>query len=200
MTPPDAPGIDPGQRGRENQRLTLKLLGIAAGAFAFAFALVPLYDVLCEVTGFGNQKDLREASVVIEKPDPSRTITVDFLAELPSVGSWTFAPVKRSMTVQPGRLYEIDFVAHNLTGRATVGQAIPNIAPGKATAYFRKTECFCFVPQKFAANEQRAMPVRFIVDPALPKHLDRITLSYVLYDNSTRVGGSSGAGTRSAFN
>jgi cytochrome c oxidase assembly protein subunit 11 len=92
------------------------------------------------------------------------------------------------MKVTPGQLYEADFVARNLTGRDTVAQAVPNVSPGNATAYFRKTECFCFTPQKFVRDEQRTLPVRFVVDPALPKHLDRITLSYVLYDNSTRVG------------
>jgi cytochrome c oxidase assembly protein subunit 11 len=91
------------------------------------------------------------------------------------------------MKVHPGRLYEIDYVAHNLTGRDTVANAIPNVAPGKATAFFRKTECFCFVPQHFAKDEERVMPVRFVVDPNLPKSIDRITLSYVFHDNSTRV-------------
>jgi cytochrome c oxidase assembly protein subunit 11 len=198
-------------RQDENRSLTLKLFGFAAGAFAFGFALVPLYDVLCEVTGFGNQKLLlvqsaesralgADAGGAGRAPigrggeptrlvaDASRTITVDFIGELPSVGSWEFRPVVRSMQVVPGRLYEADFVAHNLTGRDTVAQAVPNISPGNATAFFRKTECFCFTPQKFAKGEQRTMPVRFVVDPALPKHLDRITLSYVFYDNSTRVG------------
>ncbi len=176
------------QLNRQNERLALKLLGIAAGAFVFGFALVPLYDVICEVTGVGNQKNLLNQSVVAEAPDTNRLVTVDFMADLPAVGSWEFRPLVRSMQVQPGRLYEIDFVAHNLTGRSTVAQAVPNISPSKATAFFRKTECFCFVPQKFAVGEQKTMPVRFIVDPALPRHLDRITLSYVFYDNSTRLG------------
>lgn len=191
MTEASAPDPVPSarERARENSRLTLKLLGVALGAFGFGFALVPLYEVLCEVTGFGNQKDLQEASTVVaEAPDDTRTVTVEFIAELPSVGSWQFRPVVGSMKVHPGRLYEVDYVATNLTGRDTVAHAVPNVAPGKATAYFRKTECFCFIPQPFAKDEQKVMPVRFIVDPSMPRHLDRITLSYVFYDNSTRVG------------
>jgi cytochrome c oxidase assembly protein subunit 11 len=175
-------------RGRENRRLTLRLLGFAAGAFAFGFALVPLYDVLCDITGVGNPKDLLRASKVENvQHDESRLVTVEFVADLPSVGSWEVRPVVAEMKVHPGRLYEVDYVAQNLTGRDTVAQAIPNVAPGKATAYFRKTECFCFTPQHFAKDEQRIMPVRFVVDPNLPRSLDRITLSYVFYDNSTRV-------------
>ena len=175
-------------RTNENKRLTLKLLGFALGSFGFGFALVPLYDVLCDLTGFGNQRALAEQRLSVEKPDDSRTITVDFLAELPSVGSWEFRPTVAEMKVHPGRLYETEFYAHNLTGRDTIAQAVPNIAPGKAAGYFRKTECFCFTPQKFAVNEARPMPVRFVVDPALPRSVDRITLSYTFYDESTRVG------------
>ena len=176
------------ERRRDNRRLTLRLLGFAAGAFAFGFALVPLYEVLCDITGVGNPKDLLRASKVENvQYDDSRLVTVEFVADLPSVGSWEFRPVLAEMKVHPGRLYEVDYVAHNLTGRDTVAQAIPNVAPGKATAFFRKTECFCFTPQHFAKDEQRIMPVRFVVDPNLPRSLDRITLSYVFYDNSTRV-------------
>jgi cytochrome c oxidase assembly protein subunit 11 len=178
----------PEKKPDSNQRLTLKLLGFAAGSFAFGFALVPLYDVLCELTGFGNQKLLVEQRLTTEKPDESRSITIDFVAELPSVGNWEFRPEIASMQVHPGRLYETQFVAHNLTGRAQLAQAVPNIAPGRAAGYFRKTECFCFTPQKFAVNEQRPMPVRFVVDPAIPASVDRITLSYTFYDESTRVG------------
>jgi cytochrome c oxidase assembly protein subunit 11 len=172
---------------RENRILTLKLGAIALGSLAFGFALVPLYDVLCDLTGYGNQRTLVEQKIVVEKPDPTRTVTIDFIADLPTVGSWEFRPSVGSMQVNPGRLYETEFFAHNLTGRATTAQAIPMVAPGKAAGYFRKTECFCFEPQKFAVGEARPMKVRFVVDPALPRSVDHITLSYTFYDESTRV-------------
>ena len=175
-------------KAAENRILTLKLGGIALGALAFGFALVPLYDVLCDLTGYGNQRALAEAREAIEKPDDSRTIVVDFIAELPSVGNWEFRPRVASMEIHPGRLYQTEFIAHNLTGHATTAQAVPNIAPGRAAGYFRKTECFCFTPQNFAVDEQRPMPVRFVVDPAIPHSVERITLSYTFYDESTRVG------------
>jgi cytochrome c oxidase assembly protein subunit 11 len=143
-----------------NNRLTLKLLAFALGSFVFGFALVPFYDVLCDITGFGNQKALAEARVAVEQPDDSRTITIDFVADLPSVGNWEFRPTVASMQVHPGRLYQTEFFAHNLTGHETMAQAVPNIAPGNAAGYFRKTECFCFTPQHFNVNEQRPMAVR----------------------------------------
>ena len=171
----------------ENQRLTLKLLGFALGSFAFGFALVPFYDVLCDITGFGNQQSLTEARTVIEQPDDSRTITIDFMTDLPTVGNWEFRPLVGSMQVHPGRLYSTEFIAKNLTGHATTAQAVPNIARGRAAGDFRKTEGLCFTPQKFAVNEERPMAVRFVVDPALPHSVDRITLSNTFYDEFTQV-------------
>jgi cytochrome c oxidase assembly protein subunit 11 len=166
-----------------NRSLALRLALMALGAFGFGYALVPLYAVMCTLTGYGNSQALARAATVTEKEDATRTITVEFMAELPTVGNWEFHPVVRSMQVHPGRLYQTTFTAHNLTGRATVAQAVPSIAPSQAATYFHKTECFCFTPQGFAVGEQRDMPVRFIVDPALPAYVDRITLAYTFYDS-----------------
>jgi len=173
--------------GRANRNMTLKLLAIAAGSFGFGFALVPLYNVLCSVTGYGDQTKLLQKVSAIEHPDVRRTVTVEFLAEVASAGEWEFHPVRRTVQVHPGQLYTAEFFARNLTGRDTMAQAVPNIAPSEVAAYFHKTECFCFVPQHFRLDEARQMPVRFIIDPALPAHIDMITLAYTFYDNASRV-------------
>jgi cytochrome c oxidase assembly protein subunit 11 len=172
---------------RANRNLTFKLLAIALGSFAFGFALVPLYNVLCSVTGVGDNSQLSRRVKAIENPDPSRTITIEFLGNVASAGEWDFRPVARTIEIHPGKLYSAEFFAHNLTGRDTVAQAIPSLAPSKVTAYFHKTECFCFSPQHFTVNEERKMPVRFIVDPAIPTYIDRITLAYTFFDESSRV-------------
>ena len=175
---------EPVSRPAAHRNLAVKLGLIAVGAFAFGFALVPLYDVFCEVTGAGNRNDLVTAAGLPATVDESRTITVDFVANLPTVGSWGFRPEVRSMQVHPGRLYEANFLAENRTGRESWAQAVPDVAPSSATAWFRKTECFCFTPQHFAVDESRNMPVRFFVDPALPKHIERITLAYTFYSQA----------------
>ena len=175
------------ERRRANLSMTWKLVAIAAGSFGFGFALVPLYKVLCSVTGYGDQTQLLQKVSAIEHPDPSRTVTVEFLAETGSAGNWDFRPLKRRVQVHPGQLYTAEFYAHNLSGREEVAQAVPNIAPSEVAAYFHKTECFCFSPQHFRLGEARNMPVRFIIDPALPKHIDMITLAYTFYDDSSRV-------------
>ena len=172
---------------RANRNMTWKLLAIAVGAFGFGFALVPLYSVLCSVTGYGDQTRLLQKVSAIEHPDLKRTVTVEFLADVASAGTFEFRPVVRSVEVHPGQLFTAQFYAHNLSGRDTTAQAVPNIAPSEVAAYFHKTECFCFAPQRFALNEGRNMPVRFIIDPALPQHIDLITLAYTFYDESARV-------------
>jgi cytochrome c oxidase assembly protein subunit 11 len=171
---------------RANRRLLASLLIFTAGAFGFGYALVPLYDVLCSVTGFGNEKKLAQKSVIAVNPDKNRTITLEFLAELPSAGNWEFRPVLHEMKIHPGQLYTADFIAKNLTGRDTVAQAVPAMAPTKVAPYFHKTECFCFSPQSFKKGEERALPVRFVIDPAIPADVDRITLAYTFYDDMTR--------------
>jgi cytochrome c oxidase assembly protein subunit 11 len=176
------------QKPAPHRRLALTLWVMALGAFGFGFALVPLYDLLCAVTGYGDRKELsRAAAADTSKADESRFVTVEFVANLPTVGSWQFTPEVQSMQVHPGRLYEAKFLATNQTGRASWAQAVPDIAPSKATPFFRKTECFCFTPQQFAVGESKHMPVRFIVDPALPRYVDRITLAYTFYDTQGPV-------------
>ena len=172
---------------RANRHLLWQLLAMAAGSFGFGFALVPLYNVLCSVTGYGDQSRLLERVQAVEHPDVNRTVKVEFLADVASAGNWEFRPVVRTLEVHPGQLYTAQFYAHNLSGRDTVAQAVPNIAPSEVAAYFHKTECFCFSPQRFRLNEGRDMPVRFFIDPALPRHIDLITLAYTFYDESSRV-------------
>ena len=171
----------------QHRNLIVKLSIFVAGSFAFGFALVPLYDVLCAVTGQGDQSALARAAVVVEHPDLSRLVTVDFLTDVPANGNWEFHPLTKTMQVHPGQLYLTHFYAHNLMGHETVAQAVPDISPSKAATWFRKTECFCFSPQHFSVNQERVMPVRFFVDPALPKYIDRLTLTYTFYDTSTMI-------------
>jgi cytochrome c oxidase assembly protein subunit 11 len=179
-----AGGKQPGQ----HRGLVFKLSLFVAGSFAFGFALVPLYDVLCSITGLGNQKSLTRAYAQgTGTIDQQRVVTIDFIANLPTVGNWEFRPITKSIQVHPGQLYEADFFAHNLTGHDTTAQAVPDIVPSKLAAWFHKTECFCFTPQSFKRDEQRVMPVRFFVDPELPAYIEHLTLAYTFFDVPNRA-------------
>lgn len=158
---------------------------MVAGSFAFGFALVPLYDVFCDLTGVGRRDALAQAAGGTKvAADASRTVTVEFVAMVPNGGAWEFRPLATEMRVHPGGLYEARFYARNLSGRATVGQAVPSVTPAQAATHFQKTECFCFTPQHFDAGEDREMPVRFIVDRELPASVDRLTLAYSFYESA----------------
>jgi cytochrome c oxidase assembly protein subunit 11 len=179
---PNPSGLGPTERKRANRRLIRSLLIMTAASFAFGWALVPLYDVFCKVAGVGNAEAKAGPADVRESVDASREVTVEFVADPASVGSFEFRPETRSMRVHPGKLYDTQFFAKNLTGSASVAQAVPSISPSLAAQYFHKTQCFCFSQQHFAVGEGRDMPVRFIVDPSLPSNVDRITLAYTFYD------------------
>jgi cytochrome c oxidase assembly protein subunit 11 len=168
-------------KNEANRKLTRGLWLFAAGSFGFGFALVPLYDVLCDVTGYGDRSRLLEASAAIETPDDQRSVTIELVSNTSAFGDWEFRPVNGDLKVHPGRLYEAKFYAKNLRTQPVTGQAIPSIAPMQATQYFQKTECFCFTPQRFDASQTRELTVRFIVDPKLPVTIDRVTLAYSMY-------------------
>ena len=176
---------------RANRKLLGGLLIMTACSFAFGWALIPLYDVLCKVAGIGNAEAKAGPAIVTEAVDPNREVTIEFVTSPASVGSYEFRPAVASMKVHPGKLYDTSFYAKNLTGTDSVAQAVPSISPTGSGQYFHKTECFCFSPQKFAAGEGRDMPVRFIVDPKLPSNVDRLTLAYTFFD-TTQTGKPAG--------
>jgi len=164
-----------------HKTLAIKLIGLALGMFAFGFLLVPLYDVFCDLTGIGGKFELTPAAANVQTPVDERVVTVEFVASLNEYAPWEFHPAVASIKVHPGEMNETTFYAHNLTDRQLVGQAIPSIAPGQAVKYFHKTECFCFTSQQFNGDEARDMPLKFYIDPDLPRHIDRVTLSYTFF-------------------
>jgi cytochrome c oxidase assembly protein subunit 11 len=166
----------------QNASLAKHLLLFAGGMFVFGFfALPPLYDVFCEITGYGGRTNT-SARVVDEAPDLSRDIRIEFVTTVNNYAPWEFTPAVDSMTVNPGRMYYASFTATNLSDEDRTGQAVPSVAPVSASEHFQKIECFCFDSQEFKANEQRSLPLQFIVDPDLPDYVDTITLSYTYFE------------------
>jgi cytochrome c oxidase assembly protein subunit 11 len=163
---------------RENASLTRRLLVMVAGSFAFGFALVPLYDVICEAAGIRVNET---PSAIAETAGTGREVALEFVSILAPGGEWELVPETREMTVQPGRLHEAKFLVRSNATVPVVGQAVPSVAPAYTAKYLQKTECFCFTPQDFGPAQQREFTVRFIVDPDLPPQVDRMTLAYSMY-------------------
>ncbi len=160
----------------------LKLALIPILMFGFGFALIPLYDVFCDITGLNGKTGRVEASQIdASLVDRSRTIEVRFLANTHAGLPWSFEPLVKKMEVHPGQVYEAKFRVRSSSGKVTLGQAIPSVSPGLAAEYFNKTECFCFTQQELAAYESRDMPLRFIIGSEISDKIEQITLSYTFF-------------------
>ena len=167
-----------------NQSLVFRLSVMAVAMFAFGFLLVPLYEVMCKITGIGGRTNAVAATISDAQQTVSeRLVTVEFVAVLNEQAPWEFRPTVSSIQVHPGQLYNTAFFARNLTDGALVGSAVPSVAPGQAAKHFIKTQCFCFTQQNFTAGEGRDMGVQFMVDTELPEFIDRVTLSYTFFVN-----------------
>lgn len=166
-----------------NRRLVKRLLLSAVLMFGFGFALVPLYDVFCEVTGL-NGKITRTGPVARLQVDDSRQVRVRLLGVNNEGMPWRFAPRESLVVVNPGELRQTAFEALNPTDRTMVAQAIPSVSPGEAAQYLHKVNCFCFNAQTLVGGEQVEMPLLFTIDAGLPEHIHSITLSYTLFDIS----------------
>lgn len=164
------------------RRHTLRLVLVTAGMFGFGFALVPLYDMLCDALGLNGKVATTAARVETVQVDRSRTVTVEFVTTVNGGRPWKFRAEQTALEVHPGQLYTVNFYATNTEGHDLVAQAVPQVAPWDAAKHLRKTECFCFNNQTFKAGEEKRMPVVFMLDPELPAYVDRVTLSYTFFD------------------
>jgi cytochrome c oxidase assembly protein subunit 11 len=160
----------------------LKLAIIPLLMFGFGFALVPLYDVFCDITGLNGKTGRIEATEAdAAQVDTSRTIEVRFIANTNAGLPWSFEPLVKKMEIHPGEVYEAVFRVRSASDDKTHGQAVPSVSPGLAAQHFNKTECFCFTQQELDARETRDMPLRFIVDAGISENIEQITLSYTFF-------------------
>lgn len=169
---------------REKHKHTLLLFALAVGMFGFAFALEPLYNVLCEITGI-NGKPAAQA-VLLEEIDATvaavdREVTIEFLAKAARGLPWEFRPMEDSMVVRPGEMNNTTFYVRNRSNKSVTGQAVPSVSPGQAALYLKKIECFCFEQQELPAGGEMEMGVSFFVDADLPAELNELTLSYTMF-------------------
>lgn len=168
-----------------------KLAVVAAGMFAFGYALVPIYQHICEALGINilavGERQVPGSSSA--KPntqvDKTRTITVEFDAN--TRGPWLFKPAQASLQVHPGQLATVMYEFQNVQDRRMAAQAIPSYAPRNAAAHFNKLECFCFDQYTLEPGEKKEWPVAFVIDPKLPRDVTTITLSYTFFEVGGKV-------------
>ncbi len=169
---------------QKNKASARMLFVVVIGMFGFGFAMVPLYDLLCSVTGLNGSTTgrIQEAQLITRQVDLNRTITVEFDATNNANLPWDFYPMVKKVQVHPGEIKEVSYYVKNNSNSAIVAQAIPGITPWQATNHFNKTECFCFANQKLEPGEAKEMTLRFVIDSDLPEDFKTITLSYTFMD------------------
>jgi cytochrome c oxidase assembly protein subunit 11 len=175
-------------RATSNRRLLRKLLVCAAIMFGFAFALVPFYETICEVTGIRNVFQPDVVAAENTQVDSTRNVSVEFDANTRRL-PWTFKPLQASVSVHPGEVTQVLYEVTNTLDRPVTGQAVPSYGPQQAALYFKKVECFCFQQQTLGPGEVRKMPVVFLIDPKLPREINTVTLSYTFFEVNGTQGG-----------
>lgn len=168
------------ERARENRRTLAKLSVVAVAMFGFGFAMVPFYEKLCQALGV-NYFITPDTAYANTQVDLTRSVTIELDANTHDL-AWRFRPMVRHLTVHPGELAQVEYEIANVREAPVTAQAVPSYAPQRAGQYFRKLECFCFTQQTLAGGETRRMPVVFLIDLALPRDVNTITLSYTFFE------------------
>lgn len=175
----------PSLQATANRRMLLRLSIVALAMFGFGFALVPFYDQICSALGVNSLVPIERGAANNTQVDRSRSVTIELDANTHDL-PWRFRPLVRHLRVHPGELTTIEYEVVNSRAYAVTGQAVPSYGPARAGEFFKKVECFCFDQQTLAGNEVRRMPVVFVVDPALPRDVTTITLSYTFFEVAGR--------------
>ena len=163
-----------------------KLSLVVVSMYAFSYALVPIYDTFCEITGLnGKTNDVAYTDNDINKED--RFVKVKFISNVANSAPLYFEPSVTEMTVQVGKPYNTYYVMKNNSSRQLHTTASPSVTPGKYAEYFKKIECFCFNQQTINSGEVKDLGVQFIVDNDLPDNIGDIVLSYTMFDITNNI-------------
>ncbi len=172
-----------GKGANSNMAVLVACLVFVGAMVGASYAAVPLYRIFCQVTGYnGTTQRVDQASDVIL----DRRIRVEFAANTDSTMLWDFKPLQRGVDMRIGETVEVKFRVTNRSTASSTGQAVFNVTPMQAGAYFNKIECFCFTNITLKPGESQDLPVVFFVDPEMVKQADTkgintITLSYTFY-------------------
>lgn len=162
-----------------NLAMLKKLLIFSVVMFGFGYALVPMYEKFCEVTGINNllQPDVVDKNI---KVDMTRTIAIELDANVRGL-PWQFKPLQSNVKIHPGESIEVMYEIRNVSDQEISGQAIPSYSPRFLEKYMKKFECFCFTKQVLKPGEARQMPVKFVIDPQIPVDVNTVTISYTFF-------------------
>ncbi len=157
----------------------LKLFFFAIVMFAFGYAMVPIYEKICQVTGINNLLNPQADSDDFT-PDLNRLVRTEF--DTNARGMVAMTPSMELAQLTPGKTYSVVYTLENLTNQALTGQAVPSFSPRRADRWFKKIQCFCFDQLQMEPNEVRQAPVVFIIDPSIPPEIETLSISYTFFE------------------
>jgi len=166
-----------------NTKVALVCVAAIAGMVGLTAASVPLYNLFCQVTGYGGTTRTAQAAPATES---DVEVTVYFNADTAADMPWRFQPAQRSVKVRLGEEKLVFYTAENLTDEPIAGTATFNVTPFATGPYFAKIQCFCFNEQVLQPRQKVDMPVSFYVDAAMldddeAADMREITLSYTFF-------------------
>ena len=172
------------EQGAGNRRILVILAVVVAAMVGLAYASVPLYQLFCQVTGYGGTTQISGDAAVEILPD--HPVRVRFDANTNPALNWRFEAVDAPVTLNPGEEVVINYRATNLGDTASAGTSTYNVTPVKAGPHFMKIDCFCFIEQTLQPGESVLMPVRFYIDPDIASEpgtadINEIILSYTFF-------------------
>jgi cytochrome c oxidase assembly protein subunit 11 len=175
--------MDKHKLNRRNARLGIAVLAVSGSMLGLAFAMAPLYSIICQKLGWEGTPQRAEAASTNITEIP---VNVRFDANTDKRLPWSFHPVEKSVQLNLGETRTIFYRAVNNSDRAITGTATFNVTPEKAGIYFNKVACFCFEQQVLEPGQSVDMGVTFFVDPEMAKDsntddVHTITLSYTFY-------------------
>jgi cytochrome c oxidase assembly protein subunit 11 len=173
---------------RRNTRVGMMAAAGALAMLGLGYAAVPLYQMFCQVTGFGgttmkaSEEDAARAAAIAT----GQKISVRFDASTSAGMPWAFKPTRPTQSITIGQRDIATYTARNDGSKPITGMATFNVTPEQAGKYFNKIQCFCFTEQTLAPGQEVTMPVLYYVDPAMLDDpnmagVQQITLSYTFH-------------------
>ena len=124
-----------------NRRILAILAIVVLLMVGLAYASVPLYQLFCQVTGYGGTTQVTDTAA--DAVVPNHPIKVRFDANTNPALNWRFEAVDAPLTLNPGEEVVINYRATNLGDTASTGTSTYNVTPVKAGPHFMKIDCFC---------------------------------------------------------
>ncbi len=162
--------------------------------FGFGFALIPLYDVFCQVTGINGKyysimdKASFEAASKTDLEVIEKVVPLRLLADADSRDVWNFTPQQSQLQIQAGKMITTYYeITNNQDTQVTI-QAVPSISPGEWAEYLVKIECFCFNQQNIPPHTTVRLPLQVTLSSKAPEEVNHLSLSYRIYQSDSLGG------------